>query len=252
MSAELVPGNLGDSFSKYFEVVPALDEAVKREAFFVRHEVYCKDLHFEAERETRQETDPYDAQSMHCVLRTRGENARPVGCVRLIRTNPEDPAAPLPFEKYCKDTLDRTIIDPAKLPRAAVAEVSRLAVISDFRRRKDEQDKPVSISDDDFRSNGPASRFPFIPVSLYLACVAISLRENLHHVFVLTEPRLAMHFARIGFDIRQVGGGIDHRGLRVPSYLRPDKIAQDMKPMMRPLYDVVKNSIDRAFEAAGS
>lgn len=251
MSAELLSGDLGDSFSKYFEVVPALDEAVRHEAFFVRHEVYCKDLHFEQERDTQEETDDYDAHSLHCVLRTRGEHARPVGCTRMILARPDDPGYPLPFEKYCEATLDRAQIDPAALPRSAIAEVSRLAVISDFRRRKDEQDKPVSISDDDFRASGSAPRFPFIPVSLYLACVAVSLREGIEHLFVLTEPRLAIHFARIGFDIRQIGGPIDHRGKRVPSYLRPAVIARDLKPMMRPLFDVVQASIDRAYRAAG-
>ncbi len=251
MSAELVPGNLGDSFNKYFEIVPALDDAVRHEAFYVRHEVYCKDLHFEEERANHEESDDYDAQSLHCVLRTRGEHARPIGCTRLILANPDDPAAPLPFEKYCAATLDRSVIDPAALPRSAIAEVSRLAVVSDFRRRKDEQDKPVSVSDDDFHSSGATPRFPFIPVSLYLACVVISLREGIDHLFVLTEPRLAMHFARIGFDIRQIGGPIEHRGTRVPSYLRPAMIKRDLKPMMRPLYDVVDASIARAYAAAG-
>ncbi|GAA5180365.1 hypothetical protein GCM10025771_24690 [Niveibacterium umoris] len=251
MSAELAQGNLGESFSNYFEILPALDDAVRREAFFVRHEVYCKDLHFEAERDTREETDDYDKHSLHCVLRTRGEHARPVGCARLIRANPDDLEHPLPFEKFCGTVLDRSIVDPSRLPRTAIAEVSRLAVVSDFRRRKDEQDKPVSISDDDFRAAGPVQRFPFIPVSLYLACLAMSIREGIEHVFVLTEPRLALHFARIGFDIQQIGAPIEHRGLRVPSYLRPALIARDLKPMMRPLFDVVQNAIDEAYKAAG-
>ena len=38
--------------------------------------------------------------------------------------------------------------------------------------------------------------------------------------FVLTEPRLASHFVRIGFDIRAVGRTIEHRGERVPSLLQ--------------------------------
>lgn len=247
MSDDLLHSDLGDRFSRYFEIVPALDEATRHEAFRVRHSVYCEDLGFEAPRASGEETDTYDAHSLHCVLRTRGQHARPIGCSRLIVAKPGAEDEPLPFEKYCAETLDRSIIDPARLPRRTVTEVSRLAVISDFRKRKEEQDKPVAISDDDFRNSGPTPRFPFIPVSLYLASISMALHEGLEHMFVLTEPRLASHFAKIGFDIRQIGGAVEHRGTRVPSYLRPTVIADTLRPMIRPLFQVVRDSVERAY-----
>ncbi|MGQ5522120.1 PEP-CTERM/exosortase system-associated acyltransferase [Chitinimonas sp. PSY-7] len=242
--------NLGASFNSYFEIVPALNEASRKEVFRVRHSVYCSDLHFESEREDGEESDDYDAHSILCLLRTRGSNAKPVGCCRMILTNPAHPAEELPFEHHCTTTLDRSLIDPASLDRRRIAEVSRLAVVSDFRRRKEEQERPISISEQDFDQVGGASRFPFIPVSLYLACVVISLRVGIDHLFVLTEPRLAKHFSKIGFDIRQIGDAIEHRGLRVPSHLSPAVIEQNLKPMLRPLYEVVKTAIDHGFEAA--
>lgn len=242
--------NLGASFNRYFQIVPALSESERHEVFQVRHSVYCSDLHFEAEREDGEERDEFDAQSILILLRTAGANSRPVGCCRLIRPAAGRLAEPLPFEHHCHDVLDRSKLDPALLDRGRIAEVSRLAVVSDFRRRKDEQDKPISVSDQDFEQISGASRFPFIPVSLYLACVAVSLRVGIDHLFVLTEPRLAKHFGRIGFDIRQIGSGIEHRGLRVPSHLRPQAIADELKPMLRPLYEVVCSAIDRGYQQA--
>lgn len=251
MSGSPSVDNLGASFNSYFEILPALNEAERKEVFRVRHAVYCHDLHFEDEREDGEERDEHDAHSILCLLRTRGANPRPVGCCRMILPGKPPQDSQLPFEHHCADVLDRRIIDPSQLDRQRIAEVSRLAVMSDFRRRKDEQHVPIAISDHDFEQNSAAARFPFIPVGLYLACVAISLRMGIDHLFVLTEPRLAKHFSRIGFDIRQIGSGIEHRGLRVPSHLSPAAIRRDLKPMLHSLYAVVEESIERAYRAAG-
>ncbi len=76
-----------------------------------------------------------DAQSVHCLLRAK-QSGQFIGCIRLILSEPGDSAALFPFEKTCAAMLDRQIVDPAKLERSRVAEVSRLAVINVYRRRK--------------------------------------------------------------------------------------------------------------------
>jgi N-acyl amino acid synthase of PEP-CTERM/exosortase system len=77
----------------------------------------------------------------------------------------------------------------------------------------------------------------------------MALRFGVEHVFVLTEPRLASHFARIGFDIRTVGKTIDHHGIRVPSLLSSTKTAQGLRAMIKPLYAVIEESVDKALVA---
>ena len=64
---------------------------------------------------------------------------------------------------------------------------------------------------------------------------------------MLSEPRLASHFSRIGFDIRAVGGPIEHRGTRVPSLLSSSKVVEGMRPLIRPLYEVIERSVEQAF-----
>jgi N-acyl amino acid synthase of PEP-CTERM/exosortase system len=130
-----------------------------------------------------------------------------------------------------------------------LGEVSRLAVLNTFRQRKGEADSAVSISGADFDTGGPRGRFPFVPVSLYLGAAAIARRFDIEHVFVLTEPRLASHFVRIGFDIRAVGGSIEHRGTRVPSLLSSSKVVAGLRPLIRPLYAVIDRAVDDAFRA---
>jgi N-acyl amino acid synthase of PEP-CTERM/exosortase system len=249
VEAEAPSRNLGESFQQLFELVPALDAKTRTEVFHVRHEVYCRDLGWEPVREDEQETDAFDAQSIHLLLRLR-RTAQPVGCTRLILTKPAAPAEPLPFEASCAEALDRSRIDPAGLPRERIGEVSRLAVMRDFRQRKGEERKAIALSDDDFEPRGAQSRFPFIPVSLYLGVAAIGYRLGLSHVFLLTEPRLGQHFARMGFGIEPIGEAIEHRGVRAPSVLRADTFRQGLRPLVRPLFEAIEAELGSAYLAA--
>lgn len=163
--------HLGTSFKQYFEIVPALTEELKQEAYRVRHSVYCEDLHFEASLPDGFETDEYDNCSLHLLIRSI-RNDIFIGCTRIIRPPLDSCDRRLPFEKICAQTLDRSLIDPAKLPIDNIGEVSRLAVISNFRRRKGEKNRPISISKEDW-SAGPILRFPYIPLGLYIGTVEL-------------------------------------------------------------------------------
>ncbi len=241
--------DLGESFSRYFELVPALDAVAREQVFRVRHEVYCHDLGWEPERPDGLETDAYDIQSVHCLLR-HAVTGEPVGCTRLILAD-ADPGHELPVEQSCRDTIDRALIDPRALPREQVGEVSRLAVVKAFRQRKGESESPGTVNEDDFMPRGALSRFPFIPVGLYMGAAAIAQRLGREYVLVLTEPRLAQHFSRIGFDIQRIGGPIEHRGQREPSLLRTSKVIDGLRPLIRPIWDRVEASVNAAY-AKGS
>ncbi|CAM4043091.1 PEP-CTERM/exosortase system-associated acyltransferase [Roseateles saccharophilus] len=240
--------NLGESFNEYFELLPALDDASREAVFRIRHEVYCRDLGWEPIREDGLERDAFDAQSVHCLLRHR-VTGEPVGCTRLILADAAHPEALLPVESSCAAVLDRSIVDPAQLPRRTVAEVSRLAVMRNFRQRKGESQSAATVSDDDFQSRGQHARFPYIPVSLYFGAAAIARRLGREHVLVLTEPRLAAHFSRLGVHIQSIGGSIEHRGQRVPSLFITSRFAPGLRPLIRPLYDTIERSVDACFDA---
>lgn len=243
--------NLGHGFKKYFELIPATDQATRDLVFGIRHEVYCSDLHFEPERPDKREIDTYDAHSLHCLLRTRDEPHEPVGCIRIVLTNPDDPAKPLPFEHTCAEVLDRRIIDPAALPRGRIAEVSRLAVRARYRRRRGEDREAAPINDDDFGSR-EQPRFPYIPISLYMSAIALAHRHDIDTLFVLTEPRLASHFAKLGVDIRRIGDAVEHRGARVPSVLDVNSVIKNMRFILRPIWRVVQQEVDAGIERARS
>ena len=170
-----------------------------------------------------------------------------MGSARLIVARPEDPDHPLPFETSCAATLDRSIVDPSQIAREKFGEISRLAVVSRYRQRKGESNKPVSLTADDFAAREGQSRFPFIPVALYFGMAAMARQLGLDYAFVLTEPRLAEHFARIGFPIQVVGGAVEHRGLRAPALLRGAEFEASLRPMIRPLYELVEQVVADSF-----
>lgn len=238
--------NLGSGFQRYFEIAPALDLEHKRKVFRIRHEVYCEELKFEPERPDRMETDQYDRHSLHCLMSSADEQHRLVGCTRLVLARPEDPDFPLPVESTCAATLDKSLYDPARVDRSRIAEVSRLAVRGQYRRRKGEAQSAALIQDQDFGSP-EQPRFPYIPVGLYLSTIALAKRNGIETLLVLTEPRLANHFAKLGVQVRQIGGPVQHRGTRVPSLMDVDKIIRGLRFFMKPLYRTLAEEIERGY-----
>lgn len=236
--------NLGSAFSKYFEIVPALTEELRDHAFRIRYQVYCEELKFEPERPARRERDAYDAHSLHCLIRSVPSREY-VGCTRLVLARRDDPDYLLPFEKTCAHTIDRSIIDPRALPRQGIAEVSRLAVIAGYRRRMGERHLPAPTSDADFGSS-TQPRFPYLTIGLYLGTIELAALHDIDTLFVLTEPKLARHFARLGVEIKQIGGAVEHRGRRVPSMMSVSSIVDGLNFIVRPLYTVIADEVRRA------
>ncbi len=245
--AEPGHADLGGSFLDLFRIAPALGPEDKDEVLRIRHQVYCRDLHWEPERGDGRESDEYDRHSVHCLLRRR--DGEPVGCARLIFSRPDDPHYPLPFEKSCVVALDRSAADPVHMARGTVGEVSRLAVLARFRQRKGEANVPVALSKEDYEDRARVARFPFITVSLFFGVAVIARRFGVENVFVLTEPRLGEHFERIGFDIRRVGEAIEHHGARVPSLMSASRALDALRPRIRPLFDVIERACNEAFDA---
>ena len=212
---------------RHFELRVAHRDSDMHDVFHVRHEVYCRDFGYFRCRDTEEETDEYDAQSIHYLLRFRSQQGRAIGCGRLVLTRPDRRDSLLPFEACCAGALDRSVIDPSRLPRDCIAEASRLAVMADFR-----------VSETGRRGlNG------CIPVILILSYFALSIDVGIEYLFVLSDLRMANYLARLGFDIRRIGAPVEHHGLRIPSLMRPRPIVASLRPKLRSLYEFVRESI---------
>lgn len=232
-------------FHEYFLPMLANTPEQRTQAFRIRYEVYCREFEFERPEEhpDGMETDSYDAQSVHCLL-VHQPSSRAAGCVRLVLADPNDPDAPLPFEKHCIHSLDRSITDRLLANRAAIGEISRLAVISEFRRRRNEDQSPEGTPEAAGYSLIEQRQFPFIAVGLYLCAASTGMLSGLEGVFAMMEPRLARHLSRYGIRFTQVGQVTDYHGPRAPFYITRDDLLHGLKPEISALLDTIKHDLE--------
>ncbi len=238
--------SLATAFQQYFELVPATDQALRDEVYRIRFQVYCQDMRFEPAEAfpDGREFDQFDAQSRHCLLRHRPSDTF-AGCVRLVLNRPGDPASQLPFERHCQHSLDRERLDPNRLPRHKLAEVSRLAVLSRFRRRAGEAETPHGVSAEaDAFSSDERRVFPHIALGLYLAAAAITFQEDIETVVVMMEPRLARHMRYFGINFQPCGEVIDYHGPRGPFFIDPHTLHRDLNPQVAQLLQMVVEKIN--------
>lgn len=242
--------NLSRGFKRHFDVAPALTPALQGEAYTIRHRVYCEELGYEPVRPDRRECDEYDAHAYHVLVRSLKAD-RFIACARVVRVDPTDPSSHLPIERTCATAIDRTILDPGRLDRARIGEISRLAIVPEFRRRRGEQNAAIAVSEADFGSvNLP--RFPYIQVALYYGAIALAKRLGVETIFVLTEPRLASHFSKLGARPRPIGAPIEHRGERIPSVMTVSETEAHLPRSVRPLYKLFCEAIGTGVDRAGA
>lgn len=232
-------------FHEYFLPMLATTPEQREQAFRIRYQVYCREFSFERPEEHPDglETDAYDAQSIHCLL-VHQPSSRAAGCVRLVLPDQRDPYTPLPFEKHCMNSLDRSIADPLLANRDAIGEISRLAVIGEFRRRRNEDRTPEGDSEAAGFSLIEQRQFPFIAVGLYLSAASTGMLSGLEGVFAMMEPRLARHLSRYGIRFTQVGQVIDYHGPRAPFYITRDDLLHGLKPEIGALLDAITSDLE--------
>jgi N-acyl amino acid synthase of PEP-CTERM/exosortase system len=211
---------LSDHFSQYFNLSIANTTELKQEVFRIRYQVYCEELGYEPldRFPDQMERDTYDERSIHCILQHKPTGIY-AGCVRLVLSDQNNPEAKFPFENVCSDHL----IDFNQTARSHFGEVSRLAVISRFRKREGEQKTPSGLIVFDEKKKkkekeeqNQQRRFPVIALSLYLAASSLGLDLGLDYAVTLMEPRLARHLKMSGLISRPVGQVIDFHGKRGP------------------------------------
>lgn len=239
---------LNNHFRQYFQVVPALTPELIREAQLIRHDVYSSELGWEPVHPGGLEQDEYDTRSLHCLLKAV-RTQRYIGCVRLVLPHKEENAVYLPFQKTCLGRLHQGHPDPDAIAQGFVAEVSRLAIVADYRRRKHEKGRPFGLGDEDYSLQG-RRRFPYIPVGLYIGMLQIASLHGIKTLYIMTEPLLAIHFSRLGGKLKPVGDIVEHRGKRRPYVMQVDEVLKEASLFLRPLIRTIAKDVKQGDQAA--
>ncbi|QSA95687.1 PEP-CTERM/exosortase system-associated acyltransferase [Methylococcus sp. EFPC2] len=239
--------SIRESFNKYFEIVPAITEDLRKLGFQIRYQVYCEELGFEnkADFPDGYEIDEYDHRSYLCLLRHK-ESQKYVGTVRLVTSNLSSHRHELPFERYC--TVDRNIVDMDSLPPRSYGEISRLAVISAFRRRAGESTTPYPTVPESIESQ-PSSQLdrrsiPHIALGLYLAAAAVGLNLGMERAFAMMEPSLARRLKAFGIHFEQIGAAVEHRGLRGPFQITRESLEKHLSSEIHELLTDITKGVE--------
>lgn len=183
-------------------------------AFELRYNVYCIERRYLNANDYPDgcESDAYDDASAHFVAHNL--NGELIGYVRLV---PPDADAGLPFEQYCQPFLGH--VGP---PRHECAEISRLMVRQDYRRRRGDS----LAGSRDLVDSGPGaptwlerrSHSPRILLTLYRQLYQYSLRHGIRYWYAAMERALARSLQRLDFGFQQICHESDYFG-PVATYL---------------------------------
>ncbi|WP_448553929.1 PEP-CTERM/exosortase system-associated acyltransferase [Thalassotalea montiporae] len=242
--------SLAENFAQYFQVKFANTKALRQEAFKIRYGVYAAELGWEPENDSHMETDDCDDYAFHCLLEHKRTGVH-AGCVRLVIPPANEPDKELPFEAHCLESARKDVIDSTQLPRGSFGEISRLAVLSSFRRRENEKNVPFvlnSINPKTVYSEEERRNFPNIAMGLYLAAVALSDICNHKGMFVMMEPRLNRRLTRFGLPFVQCGEEMDYHGIRAMFYLERAGFNSELSPEILEFYNLIyQQLVDQIF-----
>ena len=191
------------------------------------------------------ETDDCDDYAYHCLLEHKRTGVY-AGCVRLVIPPVQLPDLALPFEKNCLHSARKEILDSTKLTRGSFGEISRLAVLTSFRRRKREKKAPFiinAVNSGTIYTEEEHRHFPNIAMGLYIAAVALA--DICNHVgsFVMMEPKLNRRLKRFGLPFEQIGDEIDYHGMRAMFFLSRNNFCSQLTPELKELYQQIYNDL---------
>lgn len=231
-------------FTSHFHVVAG--NAAKTAAAKLRHKVFCKEKGWESTRENGLEQDTYDVHSIPIVLYLRNV-VDPIACIRLILAKDYHQ---LPVEKNLVPLEGAEILVETGLvhERERSAEVSRLAVDRDFRKRSSEKGR-VFVEGSIDPLNG---RFPFIAVGIYLAMIRSASLQNIDHIYFMVEPALFRSLRKLGASPQAVGKKVEHRGERIPCYICVSEMIKNLPWWSRPVWRAICDQIDKDIKKAGT
>jgi len=201
------PGSMEHYF--YFEKA---DTATQLEALYsLRYQVYCEERGFIPKEmcPDRMESDQYDDKSLHFGAYLNGGQV--AGTVRLVK---EDLIQQLPL--FVKCDINESDL-PGDISGANSAEISRLAVSKEVRRRKGDGDLGVNVQAmRPMGRNGKRRICPELILGLYKSMYHETKRRGIKYWLAAMEPSLAKLLSRFHFQFQEIGPEIDYYGIVKP------------------------------------
>lgn len=212
--------------TRFFFRKIALDDPLISEVYRLRYKVYCEEWGFEKPEDHPGglETDEYDPHSVHLGAFSQ-ESGNLIGTIRLILNSDLG----FPIEKHC--ALDAGL---SSLNKDKVAEISRLAVSKEYRKRAvdgliyndgelcpDQKENAQEILE-------KRKQEFFIIMGLYTCMYMESARLGLTHWYAVMAKGLRILLRRMSIKLSPIGPEVEYHGLRVPYLGVIDEILKDV------------------------
>jgi N-acyl amino acid synthase of PEP-CTERM/exosortase system len=232
-------------FDTYFEAFLADNPIGKEIHYRIRYQVYCSETGWENAQAfpDQMEKDSFEDRSAHFIIRSRATGDW-IAATRLVLGSLDE----LPLSKVAK--IDEGLLttfmsgtEPAD--RKHAAEVSRLCVVSQYRRRAHERNTPFQVpwNPEDssplmLASPTERRRAPWLMLGMFRAAVDYSAENGIRFWYFLIADSLARILQSLGIELQQIGPGAEHRGIRRP-YVRALK--QGATTIERKSHDVFES-----------
>ncbi|WP_022668834.1 PEP-CTERM/exosortase system-associated acyltransferase [Desulfospira joergensenii] len=206
------------------------DEAIKKDTFRMRYEVYAEEFGFEKKEDHPEglETDEYEDNSLHFACLNQSDSV--VGTIRLVLNS----AKGFPIEHAVK-----TAFIGEKPDRSKIAEISRLTVSKDLRRRKEDgmhgvesyitkREGGVLPDDGSIPDEMKGRKNPIIVLGLYQVMYHESRRRGITHWYMITEEKVFFALKKYGFLFHQIGEPVWYHGERIPYLGIIEEVEKDL------------------------
>lgn len=241
-----VAEDISSIFNSAFDVELATTTKAINEVLEVRYQVYCIDRPFEDPNcfKDKRERDAYDARSVHALIRHRVTEDS-VAAVRLVLADEEKPSGEFPMEGPCLHRMSPAAQRAlAATPRHRIAEMSRLAVSREFRRRVNESESPSGISEQATYTDtdGGQRALPYISLGLFSAIVKMSVKHGVTHWLAVMEPTLLRLLKRYGIAFEHVGATVEYHGRRRPVFTEAASLLDGIRRQRPDVWDLITES----------
>jgi len=214
--------DLSAIFHSVFDVELATSTEAINEVFEVRYQVYCIDRPFEDPNcfVDNREHDSYDPRSAHALIRHRA-TGHSVATVRLVMAGEHPEERDFPMEAPCTHRMSRRAKEAiARARRDEIAEISRMAVSREFRKRLNEDKSVTGVSEQASYADSDNGKraVPYISLGLFAAILEMSVKHGITHWMAVMEPAQLRLLKRFGVEFDHVGPLLEYHGLRRPAF----------------------------------
>lgn len=238
--------NVSTIFNSVFNIQLAESPETINEVFEVRYQVYCIDRPFEDPNSfaDRREHDTYDSRSSHALIRHRmtGDN---VATVRLVMAGDNPGQANFPMEGPCVHRMDQHAQNAfAGARREQIAEISRMAVSREFRRRLNEEKSVSGINESAYYSDAENGKraMPYISLGLFAAILRMSVKHGITHWMAVMEPAQLRLLKRFGVEFDHVGPVLEYHGRRRPAFTEAASLIEGIRQRRPDVWSLITDA----------